>query len=365
MAPRAALVLVAALAVATAAHQAQAQSIGDFVGGVIDGFLSQAEERGLFPGSSRRCANKRPQAPRNLEARARNPTTVRLTWRAKDNSCVDYYEITYSAEGTPVPRTFSPRKVTDYTVDISDLEPNTKYVFNVRAVNDKNGASSSAQARATTPPSGNRCNGAPTPPINVQTRSDSPTTITVTWLTQVNDPCIERFEVTYTLESASFAPRSLAPLYVTEKTVTLTNLQPDSTYNIVVASVSKSGQRSSVTTRGKTQPNCSSPPRAPANTFGRQTGPKSVQLTWQLPEKACVPASTQVTYKDNLTGSTGPVTQIGGSDQSFTWGNLQPGRDYTFSVRFVGRDGSKSTSSTARVNLPNNSQGGTVVVGGR
>jgi chitodextrinase len=166
----------------------------------------------------------------------------------------------------PQPRTFSPVKVKAYTVDIPGLEANTRYVFTVRALNNRNGASASAETRTTTP---SRCNGPPRPPMDVKTRSDSPTSITVNWLTEANDPCIERFEVTYVLESSTIAPRSLAPLYVTEKTVTLTGLQPDSTYSIVIASVGKNGQRASVTTKGKTQPNCN-PLKAPANTYGKQ-----------------------------------------------------------------------------------------------
>lgn len=87
-----AVILLLALAVAGA----HAQSVGNLVGGIVDGALGAAgvDERTFFrPG---RCANRRPSAPRNLEARSKNPTTVRLTWRAKDNSCVDFYEITVS-----------------------------------------------------------------------------------------------------------------------------------------------------------------------------------------------------------------------------------------------------------------------------
>lgn len=309
--------------------------------------------------SSGRCSNKKPSAPKNLNASPLNPTTVRLTWRAKDDACVDEFEITYKAEGVPQPRTFSPVKVKAYTVDIPGLEANTRYVFTVRALNNRNGASASAETRTTTP---SRCNGPPRPPMDVKTRSDSPTSITVNWLTEANDPCIERFEVTYVLESSTIAPRSLAPLYVTEKTVTLTGLQPDSTYSIVIASVGKNGQRASVTTKGKTKPNCS-PLKAPANTYGKQVGPRALQLTWDNPQPACV-KTTQVSYVDS-SGARGPVTNLGSSDEQFTFANIQPGKEYTLSVRYIGKDGQTGPASSAKVFAPNNSQGGTISVSGR
>lgn len=199
--------------------------------------------------------------------------------------------------------------------------------------------------------------------MNAQTRSDSPTTLTVNWLVQENDPCIERYEVTYLMEGQTVAPRSLAPVYVTDKTVTLSGLQPDTSYNVVIAAVAKNGQRATVTTRGRTQPLCN-PLRAPANAFGKQVGPRAVQLTWSNPQPACV-RNAQVSFVDNSSGSRGPVTTIGNRDEQFTFANLQPGREYTFSVRYVGRDGSTGPASSQRLFLANNSQGGTVVVPGR
>lgn len=87
------VLLFAALALASVAPQTHAQGgIGGLVGGIIDEAL---DGRSFWSGGGR-CQNRRPQPPRNLEARARNPTTVRLTWRARDNSCVDEYEITVS-----------------------------------------------------------------------------------------------------------------------------------------------------------------------------------------------------------------------------------------------------------------------------
>jgi chitodextrinase len=262
----------------------------------------------------------------------------------------------------PLPRTFSPLRVKDYTVDIPGLQPNTPYVFTVRALNNRNGASSSAETRTTTPPQA-RCNGAPRPPMDVQTRSDSPTTLTVSWLAQANDPCVERYEVTYVAEAQTIAPRSLAPLYVTEKTVTLTNLQPDTTYNVVIAAVGTNGQRASVTTKGRTRPECSSS-KAPLNTNARQVGPRAVQLTWNNPAPACV-RNVQVTFVEKGSGSRGPVTNLGNKDNSFTFAQLQPGREYTFSVRYLYKDGKTGPASSAQLFLNNNSQGGVISVPGR
>jgi len=245
---------------------------------------------------------------------------------------------------------------------IPNLEPGARYVFNVRAVNERNGSSSTASTRLTMP-SPARCQGAPRAPMNVRTRSDSPTTLTVAWESQVNDPCIEPFEVTYVLESQTVTPRSLQPLYVTTNTVTLSGLQPASSYRIVVAAVGKNGQRSTVTTTGRTQPNCS-PLRAPAATQARQVGARAVQLTWDNPQPSCI-RNTQVSFVDKNSGSRGPVTTLGTADEQFTFANLQPGREYQFSVRYIGKDGSQSAPSSANVFVPNNSQGGTVVVPGR
>jgi len=232
----------------------------------------------------------------------------------------------------------------------------------VRAVNNANGASSIAAARTTTPPQ-QRCSGPPRPPSGLQTRSDSPTTLTVSWVVPAGgDPCVERYEVTYLMEGQTVAPRSLAPLFVEDRTVTLSNLQPNTGYNVVVAAVGSNGQRSTVTTRGRTQPLCN-PLRAPVNLSARQSGPRSVRAAWTNTQRSCARA-TQVSYQDG-SGNRGPIVQLGGTEEQYTFANLQPGQQYTFSVRLVGRDGSNGAPATARVFLPNNSQGGTVTVPGR
>jgi hypothetical protein len=254
--------------------------------------------------------------------------------------------------------------VKDFYLDIDGLEPNTRYVFSVRAVNARNGSSSSSQARATTP-NNQRCGGAPRPPFNVQTRSDSPTTLTVAWQGVANDPCVERYEVTYLAAGQAVAPRSLAPRYVgiDQKSVTLTDLQPGTSYNVVIAAVSPNGQRATVTTTGATRPACPSPLRAPGNAEARQVGARDVRLTWnnQVPP-ACV-RSVQVSWADG-NGDRSPITTLDARSNEFNFRGLQPGRRYTMSVRYVALDGQPSVASSSQIFLPNNSQGGTVVVGG-
>jgi hypothetical protein len=93
MAKSAAFLLLAAALALTSVAQVQSQGIGSFVGGIVDTVVDGIDQRTFFSGNNR-CNNRPPQAPRNLDARARGPTSVRLTWRARDNSCVDYYEVT-------------------------------------------------------------------------------------------------------------------------------------------------------------------------------------------------------------------------------------------------------------------------------
>jgi len=88
--------LVAALALACLAVDARAQSIGSIIGDTVDYFVDGVDARTFFNPSAGRCRNRPAQTPRNLQARATNPTTVQLTWRANGNSCVDFYEVTVS-----------------------------------------------------------------------------------------------------------------------------------------------------------------------------------------------------------------------------------------------------------------------------
>ena len=46
--------------------------------------------------SSSKCKNKAPAPPKDLKAGVLSPTSVRLTWKAKDDSCVDFYEVSVS-----------------------------------------------------------------------------------------------------------------------------------------------------------------------------------------------------------------------------------------------------------------------------
>jgi hypothetical protein len=97
MAPRgtpALLAVVALVALAAVASVAQAQSIGNFVGGIVGDVIDGVDSRTFFqPG---RCQRRRPREPRDLRAQPTSSTSVRLTWRARDNSCVDYYRVTVS-----------------------------------------------------------------------------------------------------------------------------------------------------------------------------------------------------------------------------------------------------------------------------
>jgi hypothetical protein len=87
-------ITLALVALAAFSAGAQAQSIGSAIGNMVDRMVDGVDARTFFtPG---RCQNRPPQTPRNLEARPINPTTARLTWRARDNSCVDFYEVTVS-----------------------------------------------------------------------------------------------------------------------------------------------------------------------------------------------------------------------------------------------------------------------------
>jgi hypothetical protein len=78
---RTSLVLVAALALTFAAVAVRGDDL---------------ESRTFGSSSGGRCSNKKPSAPKSLAASPLNPTTVRLTWRAKDDACVDEFEITVS-----------------------------------------------------------------------------------------------------------------------------------------------------------------------------------------------------------------------------------------------------------------------------
>lgn len=96
MARGTAFALLAVVALAAVASVAQAQSIGDFVGGVVGEIVDGVDSRTFFGGPGSRCQRRTPKEPRDLRAQPRSPTSVRLTWRARDNSCVDYYEVTVS-----------------------------------------------------------------------------------------------------------------------------------------------------------------------------------------------------------------------------------------------------------------------------
>lgn len=95
MARGTAFALLAVVALAAVASVAQAQSIGNFVGGIVGDVIDGVDSRTFFQ-PNRGCQRRPPKEPRDLRAQPRSSTSVRLTWRARDNSCVDHYEVSVS-----------------------------------------------------------------------------------------------------------------------------------------------------------------------------------------------------------------------------------------------------------------------------
>ena len=244
--------------------------------------------------------------PSNLKAEATSISEIDLTWDTVENALS--YNVYQGAELLA--------NVTETTLTVDNLEPNTEYCFSVAAVRNETESDKSEEACAKT------FDLPITTPANLKAEATSISEINLTWDTVENALSYNVYQGAELLAN------------VTETTLTVDNLEPNTEYCFSVAAVRNE------TESDKSEEACAKtfdlPITTPSNLKAEATSISEINLTWDAVENAL---SYNVYQGAELLAN---VTET-----TFTVDNLEPNTEYCFSVTAVRNETESDKSEEA------------------
>ncbi|UYQ65319.1 fibronectin type III domain-containing protein [Streptomyces peucetius] len=257
--------------------------------------------------------DKPPSTPSGVSAQAGSATSVHVMWdRSSDNQEVTGYEV--YREGTKVASLPGAKRM----VDIDGLAPRTAYRFTVRARDAAGNVSGAGAAPSvTTPSSAPDDRRAPTRPGRVEGRTDSGTSVTLTWRPATDGTGVTSYDI-YQEDSRVHSVSG------TRTSARVTGLRPGTVYTFTVrardAAENSSPDSNSVDLTTPSAPGDDSPNTAPTD-LEATVRKGSIELRWTPPDTGA-PVEEHRLY---LNGE--PVTTI-------VWGGRPPvgTAAYTMSV---------------------------------
>ena len=279
---------------------------------------------------------------------------VRLSWSTPDHGgTITGYEYRHSSDGgqtwspdwTPIPD--SGPNTTGYTV--TDLDPGTDYIFEVRAVSDGVAGAAANVSAATTsavPPAAPIELGADAGARQVRLSWSTPDGATITG---------------YEYRHSSDGGQTWSPDWTdvpnsgpTTTGYTVTDLEPGTTYTFEVRALNADGSGAAANVSAATS---AVPPAAPTD-LRAEAGAAQVRLSWSTPADDGGSAITGHQYRHTAAGATfGAWTDIPDSAPGqananrYTVSGLQDGTTYTFEVRALNAAGAGAAASVS-VTLP-------------
>lgn len=286
-----------------------------------------------------------PTVPGDVTATTVSSTQVRIRWDASTDAGtgVAGYRVFRDGDDTPIAEV----RITNY-LDTA-LEPNTSYVYTVRAYDGAatpNVSALSPVATATTlplPPTGDST--PPSVPSNVSATAVGTTSIQITWQPS-NDPSgISEYRV--------FRVGTSTPIAATQNTTfTDTLLTPNTTYSYVITAVdgamppneSAASETASATTGpGLPGPGDTTPPTVPDNVRADARSSTSIRIRWRRSRDA----SGIAEYRIYRNGATAPVAST--DDDQLIDRNLTPNTTYTYTVTAVDDSDAANESAQSEV----------------
>jgi endoglucanase len=283
------------------------------------------------PGSPVEVDTTPPTVPGNVTATTVTATQVRIQWQASTDAGagVAGYRVFRDGDDTPIAEV----QITNY-LDTA-LEPNTSYVYTVRAYDGAatpNVSALSSAATATTlplPPTGDTT--PPSVPSGVIATAVGTTSIQITWQPSGDASGISEYRVLRVGTST--------PIAATQNTTfTDTLLTPNTTYSYVLTAVdgatppNESGESeaaSATTGPGLPGPGDTTPPTVPDNVRADARSSTSIRIRWQRSRDA----SGIAEYRIYRNGTATPVAST--DDDRFIDTNLTPNTTYTYTVTAV------------------------------
>ncbi|MER6614917.1 fibronectin type III domain-containing protein [Streptomyces xantholiticus] len=279
--------------------------------------------------------DKPPSVPLGVTAQAGSATSVHVMWdRAADNKEVTGYEV--YRKGTKV-KSLPGSK---HMVDIDGLAPRTAYTFTVRARDAAGNLSgSSAAISVTTPAPAPDDRRAPSPPRQAKGRTDSGTTVTLTWQRATDDTGVTSYDI-YQEDSRVHSVSG------TRTTARVSGLRPGTVYTFTVrardAAENSSPDSNSVDLTTSSTPGDYSPNTAPTGL--EVTAHKgSIELSWTPPETGAPVKEHQLHLNGTL------ATTI-------VWGAQPPAGTATYTMTVTDRPGTRY-SIKLRARLPDGTWG--------
>ncbi|MEW2631411.1 fibronectin type III domain-containing protein [Streptomyces sp. NPDC048389] len=276
-----------------------------------------------------------PMTPSGVTAQAGSATSVHVMWdRSADDKGVTGYEV-YRA-GTKVMTLPGTKRM----VDIDGLAPRTAYSFTVRARDAAGNLSgTSAAASVTTPSAAPDDHRDPTRPERVEGRTDSGTSVTLTWQPATDDTGVTSYDV-YQEDSRVHTVTG------TRTSARVTGLRPGTVYTFTVrardAAENSSPDSNSVDLTTPSAPGDDSANTAPTDLEAtvRKGG---IELRWTPPETGAPVREHQL----HLNGR--PATTI-------VWGAQPPAGTATYTMTVTDEPGTRY-SIKLRARLPDGKWG--------
>ncbi|MBT4138223.1 MAG: hypothetical protein HOE48_09920, partial [Candidatus Latescibacteria bacterium] len=239
---------------------------------------------------------------------------------------------------------------TEHTVTLTNLDANTTYHFKASSTDQSNnGPVSSATLSLTTESAPDTQN----PTISDISTSIADSTAIISWKTdEVSDSAIR-----YSTTSGTYGLNAGEATDVSDHTVTLTNLHPNTTYFYVVESIDRSGNgpaqsaEGSFTTVGTGDVQAPSPPTGLLVTGGN----RAVKLFWSPS-----PSSGVVGYTLERSADSGDFAPVASIDPvtAYVDNNVTNGTSYSYRLAAVGLKQLASTTSTASESVTPSADGG-------
>jgi chitodextrinase len=264
--------------------------------------------------------------PTNLVVEDVSVTTATISWTAPSDGTAVSYNIFRS--GTPIAQ-----GVTTTTYTATGLDPNTKYIFGIRAVNAGGTESPTSQGRAaTTLPATDT--EAPTAPTNVIVGATTTTTIPLSWTASTDNVGVAGYKIVVDGEELNAT--------ATTTSITLTGLTANTSYSIIVKAFDEAGNDSAGSTAVIAMTSTTTDttrPSTPNGLVASNITSTELDLTWNASTDN-VGVVGYIVYKDGA--SIGSPTGT-----TFTVTGLNPSTSYGFVVKAVDAGANISLGSAA------------------
>ena len=280
-----------------------------------------------------------PAAPENISARATGESSIEVSWTAPEGS-VTGYEVEWSEDASSWQGVEPPHSGTTTEYTHADLEPDTGYIYRVRALDGDVEGDWSNMAGTNTPPEPDP--KAPDAPANISASASGSSGIDLSWTAPEGEPT--GYNVEWSPDGQPGTWRPVDPAHDGAATeYGHTGLDAETAYHYRVRAVNDDGPGewsavASATTDPATQQR-GEPPAAPGNVSASASGESRIEVSWSAPKGEVT--GYEVEWSADGSGSwTAADPAHGGTATGYSDTGLDAGTTRHYRVRAVNGAGS-------------------------